>query len=215
MPIDNSTRFPKPLAADLRELSEGMAIVIDGDTAPKAIASGQYLFIKNHSTLATGGYHATAAIASGADITSSNVAPDADGIVNGAVSSLSDQIATVSEQLTPSTNTFNLTSNFSSWGASYTVVGGFCYISILHLTYTNSGNNQTLATGLPKALLQSMSTFGGADAAATAIVQSCGHGFWITADSTTLNCHIGSSDPNKRPLWVYAIYPVHPDYYNS
>lgn len=93
MPIDNSTRFPKPLAADLRELSEGMAIVIDGDTAPKAIASGQYLFIKNHSTLATGGYHATAAIASGADITSSNVTPDADGIVNGAVSALSEHIA--------------------------------------------------------------------------------------------------------------------------
>lgn len=82
MPIDNSTRFPKPLAADLRELSEGMAIVIDGDTAPKAIASGKYLFIKNHSTLATGGYHATAAIASGADITSSNVTPDPDGIAN-------------------------------------------------------------------------------------------------------------------------------------
>lgn len=93
MPIDNSTRFPKPLAADLRELSEGMAIVIDGDTAPKAIASGQYLFIKNHSTLATGGYHATAAIASGADITSSNVAADADGIVNGAFSSLSADIS--------------------------------------------------------------------------------------------------------------------------
>lgn len=95
MPIDNSTRFPKPLAADLRELSEGMAIVIDGDTAPKAIASGQYLFIKNHSTLATGGYHATAAIASGADVTSSNVAADANGIVNGAFSSLSEQIASV------------------------------------------------------------------------------------------------------------------------
>lgn len=94
MPIDNSSRFPKPLAADLLELSEGMAIVIDGDTAPKAITAGQYLFIKNHSTLATGGYHATAAIASGADITSSNVAADADGIVNGAVSKLNGNLAT-------------------------------------------------------------------------------------------------------------------------
>ena len=101
MPIDNSTRFPKPLAADLRELSEGMAIVIDGDTAPKAIASGQYLFIKNHSTLATGGYHATAAIASGANITSSNVAADADGIVNGAFSSLSEQLTKQAVSFTP------------------------------------------------------------------------------------------------------------------
>jgi len=95
MPVDNSSRFPKPLAADLLELSEGMAIVIDGDTAPKAIVSGQYLFIKNHSTLATGGYHATAAIAKDADVTSSNVTPDADGIVNGAFSSLSEQIGTL------------------------------------------------------------------------------------------------------------------------
>ena len=95
MPIDNSSRFPKPLAADLLELSEGMAIVIDGDTAPRAITAGQYLFIKNHSTLATGGYHATAAIASGASITSSNVTADADGIVNGAVSALNGNLASL------------------------------------------------------------------------------------------------------------------------
>lgn len=116
MPIDNSTRFPKPLAADLRELSEGMAIVIDGDTAPKAIASGQYLFIKNHSTLATGGYHATAAIASGADITSSNVTADADGIVNGAFSSLFEQIGTVNSKLTWQDITASCT-----WGADVSV----------------------------------------------------------------------------------------------
>lgn len=114
MPIDNSTRFPKPLAADLRELSEGMAIVIDGDTAPKAIASGQYLFIKNHSTLATGGYHATAAIASGADVTSSNVTPDADGIVNGAFSSLSEQMVKHQSNI-----------NLTQTGTEYILYSGF------------------------------------------------------------------------------------------
>lgn len=62
--------------------SEALAIVINGDTAPKAITSGQYLFIKNHTTLPTGGYHATANIANGAAVTSSNVAQDADGIAN-------------------------------------------------------------------------------------------------------------------------------------
>ena len=62
--------------------SEELAIVINCDTAPKAITSGQYLFIKNHTTLPTGGYHATANIANGAAVTSSNVAQDADGIAN-------------------------------------------------------------------------------------------------------------------------------------
>jgi hypothetical protein len=71
----------------------GYAIVIDGNTAPKAISSGQYLFIKNHSTLASGGYHATAAIASGGSISSSNVAADADGVVNAAYTSLNSKIA--------------------------------------------------------------------------------------------------------------------------
>ena len=134
MPIDNSTRFPKPLAADLRELSEGMAIVIDGDTAPKAIVSGQYLFIKNHSTLATGGYHATAAIASGADITSSNVTPDADGIVNGAFSSLSEQIAFLkshsSANATPMTTYISDgTISCERTGNMLTFSGTFCFKS--------------------------------------------------------------------------------------
>ena len=63
-------------------IEESIAIVCNGNTAPKAIAAGQYLFIKNHSTLATGGYHATAAIASGDTLSSSNVTSDPDGIAN-------------------------------------------------------------------------------------------------------------------------------------
>lgn len=63
-------------------IEESIAIVCNGNTAPKAIAAGQYLFIKNHSTLATGGYHATDAIASGDTLSSSNVTSDPDGIAN-------------------------------------------------------------------------------------------------------------------------------------
>ena len=87
--------FQKPLDDDIQDVAECMAIVINGDTAPQAISSGQYLFIKNHSTLATGGYHATAAIASGGSVTSSNVAADANGIVNAAYSSLNGKVTTV------------------------------------------------------------------------------------------------------------------------
>ena len=71
-----------PVKEELADAEAAMAIVVDGDTAPKNITSGQYVFVKNHSTLATGMYHATAAISSGASITSSNVQADADGIAN-------------------------------------------------------------------------------------------------------------------------------------
>lgn len=70
-------------------VDDGIAIVIDGNTAPRAISSGQYLLIKNHSTLATGGYHATANIANGESVTSSKVAADSDGIANALNSNLS------------------------------------------------------------------------------------------------------------------------------
>lgn len=63
-------------------LEKGIAIVVDGDTAPLAISSGDYLFIKNHSSLATGGYHATANIANGAAVNSSNTAADSKGVTN-------------------------------------------------------------------------------------------------------------------------------------
>ena len=66
----------------LEDTDESIAIVVNGNTAPKAITSGQYLFIKNHSSLATGGYHAKSNIASGATISSSNVDPDPNGIAN-------------------------------------------------------------------------------------------------------------------------------------
>ena len=88
--------FQKPLDDDIQDVAECMAIVINGDTAPQAISSGQYLFIKNHST---------AAIASGGSVTSSNVAADANGIVNAAYSSLNGKMPTYSDvSVTTNTN---------------------------------------------------------------------------------------------------------------
>lgn len=68
--------------SEVESVESAMVILVDGDTAPKAIASGKYLFVKNNSTLATGMYHATANIANGASVTSSNVAGDPDGAIN-------------------------------------------------------------------------------------------------------------------------------------
>ena len=63
-------------------VQDALAIVVSGDTAPANIASGAYIFLKGHITLASGGYHATAAISSGDTISSSNVTADSDGIAN-------------------------------------------------------------------------------------------------------------------------------------
>lgn len=71
-----------PVEAELADAEAAMAIVVDGDTAPKNITTGQYVFVKSHSTLATGMYHATTNIASGASVSGSNVAADANGIAN-------------------------------------------------------------------------------------------------------------------------------------
>lgn len=92
---DNSDKidaFAGSVNTNMAKTQDGFAIVVNGNNAPKAISAGQYLFIKNHSTLSAGGYHATANIANGAAITSSNVAADADGVVNGAFSALNDNI---------------------------------------------------------------------------------------------------------------------------
>ena len=83
-------------------LEKGIAIVVNGDTAPRAISSGDYLFIKNHSTLATGGYHATANIANGAAVTSSNTASDSKGVTNtikGDIDSINSNITSLSSDI--------------------------------------------------------------------------------------------------------------------
>lgn len=95
---DNSDKidaFAGSANTNMANTQNGYAIVVDGNNAPKAITAGQYLFIKNHSTLSTGGYHATANIANGAAITSSNVAADADGVVNGAFAALNGKIGNI------------------------------------------------------------------------------------------------------------------------
>lgn len=94
--------------SSLSSTQAGMAIVVNGNTAPRNITAGQYLFIKNHSSLSAGGYHATANIANGATITSSNVAADADGVVNGAFSALNSNITNLSEHKIGIVGTFTV-----------------------------------------------------------------------------------------------------------
>lgn len=65
----------------IANLQDGLAIVADGNTHA-AIASGQFVYVKNHSSLADGLYTATAAIATNATLSTSNLTADASGGLN-------------------------------------------------------------------------------------------------------------------------------------
>ena len=60
---------------------DAIAIVANGDTHP-AIASGQFVYVRNHSTLAEGLYKATAAIGTDVALTTSNLTADSAGGLN-------------------------------------------------------------------------------------------------------------------------------------
>ena len=94
-----------------------VAIVVNGNTAPKNLASGDYLFIKNHGTLANGGYHAKTAISAGDTISGSNVAADADGMANA----LKSFIDTVGGNLTTLGGVVDDLSNASIKFKSYSI----------------------------------------------------------------------------------------------
>jgi hypothetical protein len=72
---------------EINALGDGLAIIANGNTHA-AIAAGEFVFVRNHGSLATGLYKATTAIAANGALSSSNLAADSKGGLN----SLSDQI---------------------------------------------------------------------------------------------------------------------------
>lgn len=102
-------------AADAK-LASGMAIVANGDTHT-AIADGQFVYVRNHSTLAEGLYKATESIGTDVALTTSNLTADGSGGLNdlkGRIDSLNSKITnmviefgTSSKDLIP-----NLTDNW-------------------------------------------------------------------------------------------------------
>ena len=71
-------------------IQDGLAIVAVGDTHG-AITSGQFVYVKNHSTLQEGLYTASANIAANATLSGSNLTADS----NGGLNALSDHIANI------------------------------------------------------------------------------------------------------------------------
>ena len=77
-------RMGKTLTDDIAAVQDGMAIISDGDIHPSIPARG-FVFVKNHSTLATGLYRVTSettAIGTNAALSLSNLTPDASGGLN-------------------------------------------------------------------------------------------------------------------------------------
>jgi len=77
---DTEWSNPNQLPA-IANLQDAMAIVANGNTHA-AIASGQFVYVRNHSSLAEGLYKATAAIATNGTLSTSNLTADASGGMN-------------------------------------------------------------------------------------------------------------------------------------
>ena len=72
----------------VNDLQNGLAIVANGNTHV-AITAGQYVFVKNHGTLANGLYVATSNIAANATLSSSNLTLETSGGLNALNSNIS------------------------------------------------------------------------------------------------------------------------------
>ena len=90
------TDIPNALSADaasLTALGGGMAIISVGDTHV-AITSGEYVYVKGHSTLAEGLYTASSNISANGTLSSSNLT----AVSKGGLNALNDQIAKYHEK---------------------------------------------------------------------------------------------------------------------
>lgn len=79
----------------INAIEDGLAIIATGNVHP-AIANGQFVYVKGHSSLAEGLYRATAAIGTNATLSTSNLTADGSGGLNalkGDLDSLNSKIA--------------------------------------------------------------------------------------------------------------------------
>ena len=96
------------LDAAANGIQDALAIVANGNTHA-AITSGQFVYVRNHSTLTEGLYVASSNIAANATLSSSNLAADSKGGLN----SLSEQMA--SKSITQIVNTDIAISGDTAW----------------------------------------------------------------------------------------------------
>lgn len=97
------------LQGDISKIHQSIAIIADGDTHT-AIQAGHAVFVKNHSTLATGLYWANSAIGTDAALTTSNLTADTSGGLNH----LQNEVATLKSKITKVNSNANATRDIIS-----------------------------------------------------------------------------------------------------
>lgn len=125
--INGNNQIIDDFAGDVDEeitgLEDGLAIVAVGNTH-KAISAGQFVFVKKHSTLATGMYTANTDIGQNVNLTISNLTPDSDGIAN-ALNSKIMQYATITATFDTTYGAFVLPLDNTYWIFNATTTDGF------------------------------------------------------------------------------------------
>ena len=180
----------------LGAIEDGMAIVANGNTHA-AITSGQFVYVRNHSTLTQGLYTATANIAANATLSTSNLTADPSGGLNALNSKLTMETVTINRDTTKTTA-----------GVLQCVVkSGWCYVYIGGLVFSQSGYSQMgIITNLPKCAKACVGTFVGNDPSKQQMLNNSGDMWWVNENATTLNVHIGSAYSEAHS--VAFSYPV-------
>lgn len=118
-------------------MQDGLAIVANGNTH-SAIAKGQFVYVRNHSTLAEGLYKASSAIDTNAALSTSNLTADGSGGLNDLQEQVANNSVTGSSAITTTHNvksarlarlghlavltvTIELVSNVSAWKSIFTI----------------------------------------------------------------------------------------------
>lgn len=95
MSSSDSTSVAQKINSEIATVADGIAIVAEGDVHA-AITKGQFVYVRNHSTLAQGVYKATAAIGTNAALSTSNLTLDNAGGLNdlqAQITSLNSKLA--------------------------------------------------------------------------------------------------------------------------
>ena len=155
-------------AASINGIEDAIAIVANNNTHA-AISSGQFVYVKNHGTLAEGLYKATTNIAANAALSSSNLTADASGGLNALISKITkvasytdlfsayteqERVVTITPEQLGLTGNITVLSTFCNLNTDGTKVSISCsnYISgigiKLHILNASASTNVNCTVGL-------------------------------------------------------------------
>ena len=120
-------------------VEDGLAIVANGNTHA-AVAAGQFVYVRNHSSLAQGVYKATTAIAANGALSTSNLTADASGGLNA----LKADIDTLNSNTVPNRMTITL-NNSRDFAMGVFTANSNLRLWIPHQINLSDGSNGTVS----------------------------------------------------------------------